>query len=192
MSRKSVFWDPGNWSIQLREEKRFFRSQNLVKIYWNSEIWNTFKLFWGLSYLQFWRLRVKNNVFIRLTVSVYAVWWMVVDPGIEILLSSFWTTRARLFKQEFSCYNQTATQLLLHSKFCNYFFAFWTGLAKKGNTLLSNWILLIPILAIFIGPYSSFCGSPLLRSAGKVKIKVQRKNTLPHRLTAYFPLICDW
>ena len=40
-------------------------------------------------------------------------------------------------------------------------------------------------------------GSSHLKAAGKVKsdyvgIKVQRKNTLPHRLTAYFPLVCDW
>ena len=34
-----------------------------------------------------WEL--KNNPFIRLTVNFYAVWWLIVDPGIETLLAAF-------------------------------------------------------------------------------------------------------
>ena len=70
-------------------EKRFFGSQNLVNISWNSKMRNTLKLFYGLSFLQFWRLGVKNNIFIQLTVNFYAVWRLIVDGGIETLFSSF-------------------------------------------------------------------------------------------------------
>ena len=34
-----------------------------------------------------WEL--KNNIFIQLTVNFYAVWRLIVDPGIETLLSAF-------------------------------------------------------------------------------------------------------
>ena len=50
-------------------EKRFFGSQNLVNISWNSKMRNTLKLFYGLSFLQFWRLGVKNNIFIQLSIN---------------------------------------------------------------------------------------------------------------------------
>ena len=56
---------------------------------------NTLKLFYGLSFLQFWRVGVQSNVFIEFTVNFYAVWRLIVDPGIETLFSSFWTTTAR-------------------------------------------------------------------------------------------------
>ena len=69
--------------------------------------------------------------------------------------------------------------------------------AKKGNELLSNWILLISILAIFIGPYCCFCGIPVLKAAGKVKsyyvgIKVQRKKFPSSSAYRLFPLGMDW
>ena len=60
-----------------------------------------------------------------------------------------------------------------------------------------NWIVLISRLAKFIGPYGSFCGSPVLKTAWKGKsytsvFKSTVRNTPPHRLTAYFPLVCDY
>ena len=128
---------------------------------------NTLKLFYGLPFLQFWRLRVKNNIFIQLTVNFYAVWRLIVDPGIETLLSSFWTTRARhtthwgvfLFITKLrrsSSYAENSVIIICLS-----------GQVSLRTVMRScNWIVLISRLSKFIGSYSIF---PVLKAAWKRK-----------------------